>query len=514
MGHFNWIGTGDTGGGGSTATSVANTAQATFTVRDANGKVLASPTLNHNKVASYTKLLTASDIGQKTITARFTGDHVYAAGSLDTFSVQVPDNNNLNATQANAGTVNQLVAGPGIYISAPNGQGVVTISTEPLNLNGFTGTLYDISWSEIVYDYDQDHKPIYESIPYGIPGQFTAVGVGGAVFRSRDGHNWVQMYPYTSTNFSAIASEVNPNYLENKMEYIAVGSGGYAASGYLGGTSDSLDNVGQLYDQHGAITDEFYGVGIFVNDAQVVNNKQFTGGITDASRNYKYSATDTYGIPIVVAATAEVVANWKITNVRLLRDDGSPAIEFSQSGNDNIKLQVDMYVDDIRLTPGTPITGQHPILVNNPIKVLTEISQLPASGGVTAGNVVYTANKLADIVTDMNNYVTFTYVDNAGHTQNALFFNPYITVSYRDVLDPSYPNNAYQSLIEGWAGSGGVEGWNSIGGSYNNTRINWTLGNANVDFTMGQLELKFEIQTYSSNNFVDYSYTSIITIGA
>jgi hypothetical protein len=274
-----------------------NFAKPTVHLTDGDGKIIKALEVDANGRASYTTLLTAGDIGQKTVQAQFTGDPVYAHGTLDKFSVQIPDQLGLNNNKAQIGTVNQIVAGGGIYISAPNGQGVVTVSTEPLNLDHFKGNVYDISWSEIVYDYNSSYKPIYDSKPYGIPGQFTAVGAGGAILRSRDGNNWVQMYPYTNATLYAVASEINAIINENHLEMIAVGAGGQAAAGYLGGATDSLENVGQLTDQDGLVLDDFYGVGIFVNDAQIVSDHQFTGGLTTEAQTSVYGATTATGVP-------------------------------------------------------------------------------------------------------------------------------------------------------------------------------------------------------------------------
>jgi len=137
-------GPGGNGGGGNTGglPPPKNFSTATFNFIGADGKVIKSVPIDENYQAKYKVSPGAGEVGQNRIVARFTGDHKYAARSLDDFNIKVSDANGLNDNKSAQGTVNQIVAGAGVFISAPNGQGVVTIGTEPIDLTNFEEDLY------------------------------------------------------------------------------------------------------------------------------------------------------------------------------------------------------------------------------------------------------------------------------------------------------------------------------------------------------------------------------------
>jgi len=193
MGFFNLgLGTGSAGGssGGTNGVAATNATSATFNFMGGDGKILSAVTVDPvTKQAVYTKTFSSADVGQNTIQTRFTGDSTYKAGSLDLFQSNVADANGANSGTAVIATVNQIVAGTGIYISAPNGQGVVTISTSPIDLATNTEDLYDVNWT----------KSWSTNTSYS-QGEFVAVGNNGVNFRSRDGHNWVKMQTYSTSS--------------------------------------------------------------------------------------------------------------------------------------------------------------------------------------------------------------------------------------------------------------------------------------------------------------------------
>lgn len=365
MGWFQIGGTGSggqggTGGTGSGSTSTGLTAaknfnQSSFNIVGPKGKVIQSVPVNLNFQSSYSYILNSEMVGQNGIKTQFTGDHKYAAGSLDNFNTLVADPNGNGLTESVLGTVNKIVAGAGIYISAPNGQNVVTISTEPLNLQTFKHDLYDISWSTSVPDKNGEY-------PYGIPGQFTAVGTNGSILRSRDGHNWTEMKPNTSTAIYSVTSEISNDILDNHMEYCGVGISGVGLYGRLGSAQgDSFTAIGQLYDQTGAITEDLNTTIIIPIDARlppIPAVTQLKGGITEWAIFTGGSADQ--GAPVIELANGDVITNYKLTSAEFQRGNGTPTLVFSKSSNDSIQIKVVLYSSDVRFTPGTGITGQFP----------------------------------------------------------------------------------------------------------------------------------------------------------
>lgn len=371
MGWFDIGGQGGGQGGGINTGTVAqkNFSQAGFNLKDGDGKVITNVAIDPiTKVGKYTKVLTKTDIGQKGITARFTGDHIYAAGPLDSFSTNISDASGLNSTTGQKLGVDKIVAGPGIYISAPNGQGVVTVAAEPLNLTPFTHDLWDVSWSTTVYNPDG-------SLPFGAVGQFTAVGYSGSSLRSRDGHNWVQMDAHTSTSIYGVSSELNPDIPSGHLEYIGVGPTGTGFYGLLGSGTDSMNNVGQLQDQNGPITEDFNSTRIFPNASPIIPNIQFTGGITQDVIINQGASTAT-GMPLYDTYNA-VVMSFIIPEVTLQKSTGKAATIYSSGADDVIKIKTHLYCSDIRGTPGTPIEGQYPFFYIDPITHQTVLVSFP-----------------------------------------------------------------------------------------------------------------------------------------
>lgn len=250
------------GNGGSTnGTSPKNFSSSGFNFVDGDGKVIKNVPLNANNQAIYTKTITAEDLGQKTIGAQFTGNNRFRAGGSDNFTMHVKDEKGNLLPNAALPTVNQIVAGPGIYISAPNGQGVVTISTSPIPLEPTTESLFGVKWSKVSETL----------LPYGAIGQFTAVGLNGTNLRSRDGVNWVQMYSGHDTPIADLSSELHSSIPDGHLEYNGVGLNGTSIYGRLDRQDDNgccgadgMFTVEQLSDQYGLITDNFNATNVFV----------------------------------------------------------------------------------------------------------------------------------------------------------------------------------------------------------------------------------------------------------
>jgi hypothetical protein len=241
---FNPINSGGGIGGTTDAVPQRNFLGGAFNIIDGNGKVLASQEVDATRQAFYSRSLTADDIGIKTLQARYTGDAQFApAKQLGDFTMHVSDANGNNGTASGRGTVDQIVAGPGVYISSPNGQGVVTIGLTPLSTTVNTNTLFDIAWTTVTGD-----------TSYGSVGQFTAVGVGGTNMRSRDGHNWIQMTPGTEIPILGVSAEQNAN-IPGGIEYNGVSTQGRSVYGHLGANGDAMTTISQLSDQNGPITE-------------------------------------------------------------------------------------------------------------------------------------------------------------------------------------------------------------------------------------------------------------------
>jgi len=220
-------------------------------LRDADGNILTSVPLTNGR-ASFTRTVTDANIGQNNLQATYTGDSRFAGRNADSFNSHVADANGNNATAGKLNNVTQIVAGPGLYISSPNGQGVVTVSTQPLQTSVSTDTLFDVAWTTQI------------DSPYGIVGQFVAVGMSGANASSRDGHNWSHMKPFADGHgIIGVSTEINSAIPDNHLEYNGVGGAGMSYYGRAGINGDAIYTSTQLSDQHGPISQSLVSTFIF-----------------------------------------------------------------------------------------------------------------------------------------------------------------------------------------------------------------------------------------------------------
>jgi hypothetical protein len=218
----------------------------TVAMYDSNGNVIKVVGIDPvTGQAIYATKLTA---GMNGISGAFTGGNGIPVQRGGATNLQVGGSN-----LATAKTVTQNIAGPGIYLSNPNGKGNVVISTSPFPVTPNKETLYDVVWTTV---YNK---------PYGVVPQFIATGANGAVMRSRDGKHWSQLRGSPGTTVLGVSSEMNSNIPDNHVEYNGVTYDGKFVYGRQGTNSDGMSTVGQLYDASGAITEDLVSTYIFIN---------------------------------------------------------------------------------------------------------------------------------------------------------------------------------------------------------------------------------------------------------
>jgi hypothetical protein len=291
-----------------TTTPGSNILPPSVAIKDSSGQLAKSVQLDSTGRGVYTKTLGANDQGVRTMNSSFLGK----PGTTANFTQHVYDANG-NLQGSLAGTVDQVVAGPGIYISSPNGQGVVTVSTQPLPTNKTSDTLFDVSW---VYD-TTDRG-------FGIVGEFVAVGVNGLNMRSRDGVNWVQMFPSGQT-IIGISVEQASTLPDNHVEYNGVGLTGRSIYGRNGTNKDAMITVSQLNDQDGAITETFISTNIYEANAATGDGGSGGGGGGG-------------GVPST--GTIELVFDWDTTILSDTNSVGYYNILYFQNDSEGLEIEV------------------------------------------------------------------------------------------------------------------------------------------------------------------------------
>jgi len=184
--------------GSSTSSQRSNTLTPTVNLKGPDGKIKNNVPLDNTRQVRISNTLTCFDVGQQTIGATFSGDGTNKPASSN-FNLQVG-----NQLSGNLGFVKQIVAGPGIYISNPNGDGVVSISLSPFrDFQTENEDLYHISYT--ISDLENVNATD-QSMFLASGGRLgVATGIGIAV-RSRDGVNWIDI---NNTNLAAVA--LNPS---------------------------------------------------------------------------------------------------------------------------------------------------------------------------------------------------------------------------------------------------------------------------------------------------------------
>jgi len=229
-----------------TTTPTSNKLPPGVAIKDSTGRLNSSVTIDSNNRGTYSRTMGENDLGVRTMNASFSGK----PGVANNFTQHVYDDNGI-LQGSRAGTVDQVVAGPGVYISSPNGQGVVTVSLTPLPTQVVDSTLFDVVWTTET-----------SAKPFGVVGHFTAVGNNGVNLRSRDGVNWAQMSGINSTILGC-SSEINADIPDQHIEMNGVGPGGSSIYGRVGTNGDAMITRSQLSDQSGLITERLISTFIF-----------------------------------------------------------------------------------------------------------------------------------------------------------------------------------------------------------------------------------------------------------
>jgi hypothetical protein len=196
---------------------VPNNLPASFNFVGPDGRVINSIDSDSNRQGRLVKAVKPGEIGQNTLKVRYTGDNAYVGGAVAGFTAHMG-----GSTKSTTPYVTKIVAGPGIYISAPNGQGVVTVSTKPLPVAATTQTLVAICWPNI-----------YNIPAIGDMSQFTTGGIGGVNLRSRDGKTFVQMDWPAGIDIVGISAEMASEIGDNHVEFNGV-NGNKSIYGRLG----------------------------------------------------------------------------------------------------------------------------------------------------------------------------------------------------------------------------------------------------------------------------------------
>jgi hypothetical protein len=230
-----------------------NFSKGSFNFVDGDDQVINGVEIDENQQSQLTYTFKPEDVGIKTFKGRYTGDNTYAPAVSDEFTVQVVDPNGNGGANGQNPYVTQIVAGPGIYISAPNGKGIVTISTQPIDASINTQPLLDIAWSKS-----------FGSTPTGVVPQFIAVGNTGTNIRSRDGDNWTKMKG-TTVDINSVCAVVSDTIPDNGMEYIGVADQGQVIYGRAGADGDAMSRLGTLRDNNGTITENLTTISAFPN---------------------------------------------------------------------------------------------------------------------------------------------------------------------------------------------------------------------------------------------------------
>jgi hypothetical protein len=192
--------------GGTISTSTARSSQlpGTVSITNCNGQVIHNSDVGNNNRVVFTSSFTCTQ-GACVVGAEFTGD-ASSKASKNSLNFAVGDK-----TSSSLGKVTRIVAGPGIFVSN-NGDGVVTVSLEPLKKSNQTENLNRIVWT-ISDNTNVTDRSMFLATGGGA-GQAGVVEASGVAVRSRDGDNWVDINntPFKIGMVDAIAIESKDVY--------------------------------------------------------------------------------------------------------------------------------------------------------------------------------------------------------------------------------------------------------------------------------------------------------------
>lgn len=284
MGYFDQNAEDINGTGTNTATNYTirtNTGipSGSFQLKDGDGRIIKSVELNAKGKGVYRRPINAENVGQMKLQATYTGDHEFGGRVNDSFVSHIADANGNGATSSMIGTVNKIVAGPGIYISPSDGYGTVMISTQPIS-DPQIARILDLTWTVTEYS-TSTNTP---RLKYGDESMFVAVGQQGINIYSDDAETWADMGPVNQATISGGAVQIinitslqSDRFADDGTLYYAVERGQYYSSGVPTGNyyvstlwgrlgykddnnvfvSDSVFNAGNRITYNGADIEDF-----------------------------------------------------------------------------------------------------------------------------------------------------------------------------------------------------------------------------------------------------------------
>jgi len=171
--------------GSSTSTQRNNNLNSTVNLKGSDGRIISNTEVPGTKQVRVSKTLTCNDQGLQNVSADFTGDTTNKPAS-GSFNIQVGSTN-----RTSIGHVQKIIAGPGIYVSSPNGDGIVTISLEPFRqLSTGTEDYQFVAFTQT----DLSKPPAYDNSCFIAVGGISGVANNtGIAARSRDGVNFVEI---------------------------------------------------------------------------------------------------------------------------------------------------------------------------------------------------------------------------------------------------------------------------------------------------------------------------------
>lgn len=163
---------------------VTNWSQGGVLLKDGSGRVIKNLDLDPaTRQARYRRVIKEGELGQRIIGVEYTGDSSFGGGGSFFITKNVGDTNDSTSPY-----VTQIVAGPGLFVGPGNGKGQVLISTQPIpnrNVDSYYADYLSVSWTI--------SHPSYPLNGITDNSQFLIGGTGGAVMRSRDGVNFVDL---------------------------------------------------------------------------------------------------------------------------------------------------------------------------------------------------------------------------------------------------------------------------------------------------------------------------------